>query len=1383
MVDKVSSFVVAIDGEEGTLSSVIAALKKTVRSAVTELEQITKKVDLFSSLEQDVKNAGTAFNTATANVAALKAQIDKLKSVGSPIDDNMSKALKLLERDATNAGKAFETQQAKLDALGATLRKAGVDTTRLASEQIRLAEASKLAAVAATEQAAKQLLGIKTSFDIQPQIQKLNAAYETLRASGTLTVKELAAAQKALTTKIAETQAEVVGMGGGFKQAATDVKAFFTSSYASILGITAVLGTVAAGFLKVVAASKEFQQGVAEIGIVTNLTKGQLDTLGAGARELARTVGFDLTEGMKALFEIIRSGVPADNALEVLRASAIAAKAGITDIGTAAKVSTLLIDGFGLEVGDLGGAFDALIRASHDGGATLKQFADNAGPLLNIARDAKVPFNDLIAIFTVMTDASNDAAGSASALTKILVRLGDSDVRGKLHDLGIDTTNVVEIFKQLGAQGKGVQNVIDLGIASGKTAAGVTALTNNAGKLAPELANLAASAGSAAEGAAKFLETPKGRAERFSAEMHEASVNLGDLFGSGSKLAQVGTDIVGAFNAVPEKFKAVSAASSDTNKSVLDVVKAFFLLEQPAAAASNAMTATAAATKLASDQAAESARRLKEASGILTDFAPKLAADIQALQAASAQAIGDLNARAAAQIAALDRSTAAEAATSAATIAIQTKLAADRLALITKNAAVVLKAIDAEGAARLALAKNNATQTTAVEQGIAQAKLAVLATIKGQYTAHYNDLLAQQQAFVTKINSIDATQVAFNRDIQTQLSAIRNEGLSDFDAYIVKTNQIKQLLADAQTEFQKGGEAGLALGKTYTDQAIALSGTLKTVVNADGIVVVSAFELQQQKIGLITTAAKQYNDALDGQKEAAETGKKATLLALSDVSARLFDVTEKYDALSKKVESGLLIKTQIDEKSLSDALAKLNDLTKDREVRILVKTIGGGTPEGTDPFNVPTGFARGGLVGRVQRFVAPAREAIQRFANGGPVFKRPSWNKVPGTGNQDTVPAALPSGSFVVKKSASQFYGDGFMQALAKGIRKFAGGGVVDIGGGWFVDKSGPDPKKKLTPEEVSKVLQDHLDHPSSDPPPIDDRIGFQQGDSFQGKLPPPVTFDVRQVPDILITAANVLSYAREMLNSVGSANPMLGSLLPEILQGIRAVENDPSNMAAIKRLLQSAETIGSNPYLFAMWGKTAGSHGNFNSLWFYDWLEKNGQIAAAKNAGGGASSGKSTSSGGIDISALHRTFAKAVGILNLPPPKSGNPGVAKRFAEGGSTDTVPALLTPGEFVITAPRARELGTDFLHALNNRRVSRESFSRFAEFAAPPRLRFADGGPVGEIRSDANTMPIRGSGGQVVTTNFNMSVNPSELFSVDNIRRHFLPAWNEIQRRGK
>ncbi|MBV5310822.1 phage tail tape measure protein [Chromatium okenii] len=57
---------------------------------------------------------------------------------------------------------------------------------------------------------------------------------------------------------------------------------------------------------------------------------------------------------------------------------------------------------------------------------------------------------------------------------------------------------------------------------------------------------------------------------------------------------------------------------------------------------------------------------------------------------------------------------------------------------------------------------------------------------------------------------------------------------------------------------------------------------------------------------------------------------------------------------------------------------------------------------------------------------------VGRFASGGAVFPRSNWDVVPGVGNSDSVRAALPAGSFVLKKAASLHYGS-LLQRLATG--------------------------------------------------------------------------------------------------------------------------------------------------------------------------------------------------------------------------------------------------------------------------------------------------------------------------------------------------------------
>lgn len=69
MSDRVSSFVIGFDGDAGNLNLVLAAIKTSIRSAVSDIQAASNKVELFGKLEQDVKAAGDAFQAAKVKVA------------------------------------------------------------------------------------------------------------------------------------------------------------------------------------------------------------------------------------------------------------------------------------------------------------------------------------------------------------------------------------------------------------------------------------------------------------------------------------------------------------------------------------------------------------------------------------------------------------------------------------------------------------------------------------------------------------------------------------------------------------------------------------------------------------------------------------------------------------------------------------------------------------------------------------------------------------------------------------------------------------------------------------------------------------------------------------------------------------------------------------------------------------------------------------------------------------------------------------------------------------------------------------------------------------------------------------------------------------------
>ncbi len=1514
MGDKVSSFVLSFDGDAGDLNSVLAAFKSSVRSAVADLKAQTANVSLFENLGTEVQKAAAAFAAATEKVAALKAQIDSIKGAGGTVGTDLAAQFRLAEQAASAASKAYNSQVTAISALQAKLTAAGVNTGKLASEQLRLAEALKVATTAAAQQSAKGLLGFKTLSDVQPQINALSNAFNTLRASGTLSATEIAAAQTLLAKKIAEVKAQVSGLGTAFTGQTQTFGSFITGAQAKLLGFVAAIATLAAGIKSITDEARNFQQGIAQIGAVTNLSQAELAALGEEARALARTIGFDVVDAVKQLGVIIAAGIPANNAISVLAASAEQAKIAQVDLGTEVKLSTTLVNAFGVSTDDLNRVLSIFFQSAKNGGPSIAALADDLGKVGPLAKQTGTPIEEISAALQVMVKAGVPAGAAINDLNQLFVKLNTAAARKELAALGITTTDLAGQLDAIGKSGVPIGQLLgDLGLSSARSVAGVAALTDGSGKLAAALAAQKDALDLAAKAQAAYANTPKERLELFTAAVNDLKITIGNSIGASSKYAEILARIINLFNNLAPSTRdavvqntALSAAMGVAGPhaiafagalSDLNLITALFLSGQTKAA--EAVTnLTAAATKGAAalqssiasirsavaSQATAARAAVDAARASFQGFAADLQTQISALQSSSSAALADLNARAAAQIAALDKSTEAEKATADAALAIQIKLAADRLALIVKNNTDILAAVTAAGVAQLAAVAGNAEKIKAVDLSVAQAKLAALGQYKGQLAAALADAVAQEQGFVGKINAIDATRVSFNRDVQDKLDAIRNEGLSDFDQYIVKVGQINKLLADAAAAFQQGGAAGLALGKTYTDQAIALSGTLKQVVNEDGVAVISAFDVQQKKLELIGKAAEQYNAALDDQKAAAIEGKDATVAAIGAVELKLIDITKQYDDLNAKVQQGIALKITTDEADIAKAQQAIDDaVAKERVIKVtlgdldavqgqidglvenlkkgitegadaqlqgiadnlkkiatdapqialkvddaikqidgikasisqieelkpkvtLQSNVGevqaaidklklptesthtvhvvveGGVPSATSESSPVTGFARGGVVGSLRR----ARDAWQNFAGGGFTFPALASSKVPGIGNADTVPASLPRGAFVMRKAASNFYGDNLMSRLALGalgVRYLASGGFTfgmgDRGLGTV------DPQKQSFFDAFVAEVQRQTANSGAVAPVIDPKKGYQSGDSFQGNLPDPITFDVRQVPANLVTAANVLEYAQEMLLRVGFNNPLLGALGEDLLAMMQAVQANAGDTVAIAQLLRDAETIGANPYIFSLAGKTQSSAIQAQPEWFYDWLEKThaGELAGASASGFNASLG----SGAPSISpAAISDFAKRF----FSSPDFGeafyvqNPlATIKAFASGGhaGTDTVNAMLTPGEYVISRPAASAVGPDFLHAMNSMRFSREDLADIISPPAPrrPPMRFAEGGPVGDLWGGSGSQIVGSPGGMQV----NIYLDGSDLLSEDQVRRKVIPVLNDVLRRGK
>ena len=872
-----------------------------------------------------------------------------------------------------------------------------------------------------------------------------------------------------------------------------------------------------------------------------------------------------------------------------------------------------------------------MTRSAQTGGPTLTEFAETAGALGNVARATGVGFQEVIAVLNVMTDASNDAAGSASALTKILVQLNRPETRLALRQLGLDGLSLVDTLRAINREVPGGVNAfLDLGIANTKAASAIAAVVNNADKLPEALNNAATAAGTMATALAKIYDTPEERGKRFNAALEETKVKLGETVGASSALSAVLTELLRAFNALSVE-QLITADRLGGLRGVFAAAVLKFI-----------------ELKVATNEAAASYGKFGQAAIPLAKDLEKIAADIvkvsasfetigkavsentAAMQKALTDQIATLTERANTEIALLDKSAKAREASAASEIAIRTKLNADISELLAKHYTSAQEAYEAHEKILAATRKKGGEDAVKIARELADLRVKSLAPVLEAYQKHYAALIGQANGYTQTIAKLDADRATFAEASAERARIARQSGLTDLQKYADNAREVDRLIAKGR---ETAATQGIDAARKYFEQADQLSEKVKGEVVSDGLVVITQFQSEQKALDLSKRAADAYNQALSDAKDSAKAGAEATRKELEATGKTIKGITDQLDAAKQTLSEAITIKIAKDIEGIDAANAQIDQLTRDREVVIRVRTENQGGPGET-----PAGFNRGGPVWR--------QYATQQFANGGPVFNRPSWSRVPGVGNGDTVPALLREGSFVVRKAASQKYGDSFMGRLARG---YATGGTVSGSSDWRAAIA------------YAQSLFPFLRH----------------------------------------------SIFREVQKA----------MFDDVQALARTGGRDESSL---KHLIGLSTDVAKNYYLKDFWGS---------------------------NSGRGAAGTKSLPS-----------FEEFLKGYNAARPR--------RFAAGGSvgTDTVPAMLTPGEWVIPRPVAQRLGGDFLHALNNMKIP-----------APVIPRFATGGPVGSVPDRGSASP--GIGGLTI----NIHGAPADFANISAVRRMLVPALREIERR--
>ena len=172
---------------------------------------------------------------------------------------------------------------------------------------------------------------------------------------------------------------------------------------------------------------KSFESGMAEVNsLLPDATKAQMDELGEGAREIAKSTGAEISDVTSAMYQAISASVPQDQVLGFLETAEKAATGGVSDMETAVDAITSVTNAYGTDTISATEASDKMFSAVKRGKTTFDELAGSLYNVVPTAVGAGVSFDDITGALAAMTAQGVPTSVATTQLRQAIVELSDS---------------------------------------------------------------------------------------------------------------------------------------------------------------------------------------------------------------------------------------------------------------------------------------------------------------------------------------------------------------------------------------------------------------------------------------------------------------------------------------------------------------------------------------------------------------------------------------------------------------------------------------------------------------------------------------------------------------------------------------------------------------------------------------------------------------------------------------------------------------------------------------------------------------------------------------------------------------------------------------------
>jgi len=327
-------------------------------------------------------------------------------------------------------------------------------------------------------------------------------------------------------------------------------------------GVTLPLAVAGAASFKL---AKDFGTTFTQMATLAGVPVSELEGLKQSVLDLAGETGQAPAALAESLYQIYSSGVPASEAMNVLRASAQGAALGLGDAAGVANAMTSAMNTYGAGNLTAAEATDQLTAAVKAGKGEASEFAPQLGNLLPVSNLLGISFADTAGSLAFLTRGGSNAAAASTKLEGVMRAIVKPTQQGRdaLEAVGLSADKLRQVVAEEGLPAAldllkekfgGNLEMMGKFFEDSEGYVGFQALMADGGKeWSKVLQDVNDSQGLVAEGMRILQETPEFKAQQALAELQATAIEVGtQLMPIVASLANGFADLAGVFTMLPD---------------------------------------------------------------------------------------------------------------------------------------------------------------------------------------------------------------------------------------------------------------------------------------------------------------------------------------------------------------------------------------------------------------------------------------------------------------------------------------------------------------------------------------------------------------------------------------------------------------------------------------------------------------------------------------------------------------------------------------------------------------------------------------------------------------------------------------------------------------